>query len=316
MSLDIPRRDFLTISTMIEVQHLTKRYDHTLAVDRVSFKIEKGDVVGFLGPNGAGKTTTLRILTGYLSPTSGTCRIAGREVTQDPVRAKRKIGYLPEDNPLYGEMKVYEYLEFVGRLRRVDVNSRIREVGSVCGLEGVMSQSIGTLSRGYRQRVGLASAILHDPGILLLDEPTSGLDPNQVVEVRELIKKLGREKTVVISTHILREVEVVCDRVLIMNRGRIVADGTKNELQTMQRSKEVIALSLKAPREHALEAMEQWSVTAKETEGEITNYEIESDTDIREELFLIAKERDWIIMEMYRKTASLEDVFRELTLEQ
>ncbi len=316
MGLDISRRDFLIISAMIEVQDLTKRYDRTIAVDRVSFKIEKGDVVGFLGPNGAGKTTTLRMLAGYLSPTSGTCRIAGREVTQDPVGAKRIIGYLAEDNPLYGEMKIYEYLQFVGRLRRVDVDSRIREVASVCGLEGVMSQSIGTLSRGYRQRVGLASAILHDPGILLLDEPTSGLDPNQVVEVRELIKKLGREKTVVISTHILREVEVVCDRVLIINRGRIVADGTKDELQTMQRGKEAIALSLKAPRESALEAMGQWSVTAKETEGELTNYEIQSDTDIREELFLMAKEKDWVIMEMYRKTASLEDVFRKLTLEQ
>jgi len=301
---------------MIEVKDLTKRYDHTLAVDGVSFTIEKGEIVGFLGPNGAGKTTTLRVLTGYLSPTEGTCRIASYDVRSASVEAKRRIGYLPEDNPLYDEMKVYEYLEFVGRLRQVDTAHKIREVAEVCGITQTIGQNIGTLSRGYRQRVGLASVILHDPEILLLDEPTSGLDPNQVAEVRELIKKLGREKTVMISTHILREVEAVCDRVLIINRGKIVADGTKDELQRLEQGKEVVSLSLKAPRESALEALGQWKTVVKEVQGDVTDYEIEAARDIREELFLLAKERGWIILEMSRKIASLEDVFRELTVEQ
>jgi ABC-2 type transport system ATP-binding protein len=301
---------------MIEVKELTKKYDRTLAVDGISFRIEKGEIVGFLGPNGAGKTTTLRVLTGYLSPTAGTCRIADYDVRSDSVEAKRRVGYLPEDNPLYDEMKVYEYLQFVGRLRGIDTVDRIRDVAEACGIARTIGQNIGTLSRGYRQRVGLASVILHDPEILLLDEPTSGLDPNQVAEVRELIKKLGREKTVMISTHILREVEAVCDRVLIINRGKIVADGTKDELQRLERGKEVVSLSLKAPRESALEALGQWKVEVRETEGDVTDYEIEAERDIREELFLLAKERGWIILEMSRKMASLEDVFRELTVEQ
>ncbi|KPJ50904.1 hypothetical protein AMJ40_01535 [candidate division TA06 bacterium DG_26] len=301
---------------MIEVKELTKRYDGILAIDRISFRIEKGEIVGFLGPNGAGKTTTLRVLTGYLSPTGGACTIAGYDVTRYPVEAKQRMGYLPENNPLYDEMKAYEYLQFVGRLRDVDIVARIRDVAGVCGIEDVMGQDIGTLSRGYRQRVGLASAILHDPEILLLDEPTSGLDPNQVLEVRELIKKLGSEKTVMISTHILREVEAVCDRVLIINKGRIVADGAKDELQRLERGKEVVFLAVKGPREAVAEALDEWNFTAVGTEGEVTKYEIEADRDIREELFTLAKERDWIILEMYRKIASLEDVFRELTVEQ
>jgi ABC-2 type transport system ATP-binding protein len=301
---------------MIEVKELSKRYDHVLAVDGISFAIEKGDIVGFLGPNGAGKTTTLRILTGYLSSTSGVCTVAGYDVSESPVEAKRRIGYLPEDNPLYEEMKVYEYLEFVGRLREVALQSRIPDAASVCGIEGVMGQNIGTLSKGYRQRVGLASSILHDPEILLLDEPTSGLDPNQVMEVRELIQRLGREKTVMISTHILREVEAVCDRVLIINNGRIVADGKKDELQTLKKGKELVSLSLKAPREAALEAMKAWSVTVKDSRGDVVDYKIEAESDIREELFTMAKERDWVLLELHREVASLEDVFRELTLEQ
>lgn len=301
---------------MIEVQKLTKRYNHILAVDEISFKIRKGEIVGFLGPNGAGKTTTLRVLTGYLSPTSGTCSIAEYDVRENPVEAKERIGYLPENNPLYDEMKVYEYLQFVRMLRGVEVADRMGNVATVCGIEDVMGQNIGTLSRGYRQRVGLASAILHDPEILLLDEPTSGLDPNQVIEVRELIKKLGSEKTVMISTHILREVEAVCDRVLIINRGKIVADGAKDELQKLEKGKEVISLSLKAPKESLLEAAGEWTVTVKGSDEEAIRCEIEADRDIREELFLMAKEKDWIILEMYRKIASLEDVFRELTVEQ
>jgi len=300
---------------VIEVKNLTKKYDGVLAVDDISFKIEKGDIVGFLGPNGAGKTTTLRVLTGYLSPTSGACSIGGYDVRDNPVRAKERIGYLPEDNPLYDEMKVYEYLEFVGMLRRIDLTDRLRSVSAVCGIEDVIAQDIGTLSRGYRQRVGLASVILHDPEILLLDEPTSGLDPNQVIEVRELMKRLGREKTVMISTHILREVEAVCDRVLIINRGKIVADGTRDELQKLEKGREVVSLSLKAPQDF-LEAMKEWSVTVKESDGEAFTCEIEANRDIREELFLMAKERGWIILEMYRKIASLEDVFRELTVNQ
>lgn len=313
--------------SMIEVEHLTKKYNHTLAVDDISFTIEKGEIVGFLGPNGAGKTTTLRVLTGYFPPTSGTCKIAGFNIEESPVEAKTQIGYLPENNPLYNEMKVVEFLEFVGTLRKLEApKNRIKEVASTCGIKNVMVKNIGELSKGYRQRVGLAQAILHNPDILIMDEPTEGLDPNQIVEVRELIRELGKEKTVVISTHRLAEVEAICKRVLIINKGKLVANAGKEELYQASKGKTVIELQLKGPKAGVLEQLkaipniENIKLTKQVhlgEEGDLNSYEIETKgaSDPREQLFNTCANNKWAIMELHLRLSSLEDVFRELTQE-
>ena len=303
---------------MIEVKDLTKYYDHLLAVEKLSFEIKRGEIVGFLGPNGAGKTTTLRMVTGYLPPTSGKCTVAGWDIDEHPIEAKRRIGYLPETNPLYEEMEVTDYLRFVASLREIESTSkRMREVVDICGLQGVIGRPIGELSRGYKQRVGLAQAIIHNPDILIMDEPTEGLDPNQVVEVRGLIKELGKEKTVIVSTHILSEVEATCDRVLIINKGKIVADGSRGELQQMTKGKEVLSLVAKGPKEAILEAIRSYEgvekVEVKSEEEGVIGYEIEGWKDLREEIFNLAVNRRWTILELHRKIASLEDIFRELT---
>ncbi|MDI6840223.1 MAG: ATP-binding cassette domain-containing protein [bacterium] len=307
---------------MIEVKNLTKKYNSFVAVDNISFKIERGEIVGFLGPNGAGKTTTLRVITGYFPPTNGSCRIAGFDIEESPIEAKSKIGYLPENNPLYHEMKVIEYLEFISSLRGLtNTKKRIKEVIEVCKIYEVIGQTIGRLSKGYRQRVGLAQTILHNPEILIMDEPTEGLDPNQIIEVRELIKELGKEKTVFISTHRLTEVEATCKRILIINRGKIVADSPREELYRIARGREVIELALKGPKEAILQSVknapgvERIDVIGEE--GEIIRYEIETkpDTDPREAIFKLCTTNNWIIIDMHRKVTSLEDVFRELTKE-
>lgn len=304
---------------MIEIEKLTKKYDGFVAVDNVSFKIEKGEVVGFLGPNGAGKTTTLRVVTGYFPPTQGKCRIAGYDIEEQGIDAKSKIGYLPENNPLYNEMKVIEYLEFLGTLRSIpNLNDRIKKVADICGIEGVISKTIGELSKGYRQRVGLSQTILHDPEILIMDEPTEGLDPNQVVEVRELIKELGKEKTVLISTHRLPEVEATCERILIINKGKIVADAKREELYRLSKGREIVDVELKADKNRVIQVMrEQPGITKVEVkeEGEITSYEIESLTDPRELIFNLCVANKWTIIDMHRRVVSLENVFRELTQE-
>lgn len=303
---------------MIEVKDLTKYYDHLLAVDKLSFEIKGGEIVGFLGPNGAGKTTTLRMVTGYLPLTSGKCTVAGYDIDEHPIEAKRRIGYLPETNPLYEEMEVTDYLRFVASLREIESTSkRMREVVDICGLQGVIGRPIGELSRGYKQRVGLAQAIIHNPDILIMDEPTEGLDPNQVVEVRGLIKELGKEKTVIVSTHILSEVEATCDRVLIINKGKIIADGSRGELQQMTKGKEVLSLVAKGPKEAILEAIRDYEgvekVEVKSEEEGVIGYEIEGWKDLREDIFNLAVNRRWTILELHRKIASLEDIFRELT---
>jgi ABC-2 type transport system ATP-binding protein len=211
------------------VKNLTKRYGSQKAIDSINFRVNQGEVLGFLGPNGAGKSTTMKIITSYLAPTEGDVEVGGYSVTREPEKVKQLIGYLPENNPLYLDMPVIEYLEFSALLQGVSkdkVQSRIREMIKVCGLMGEKHKLIGELSKGYRQRVGLAQAMIHDPQVLILDEPTTGLDPNQIVEIRKLIKEIGREKTVILSTHILPEVEATCDRILIINNGKIVADGT------------------------------------------------------------------------------------------
>src|SRR3954469_19259850 len=220
---------------MIDIQGLTKRFGTTEALKGLSFEVAKGQVVGFLGPNGAGKTTTMRILAGYSTPTQGTARVGGLDVTQDTLAARKLIGYLPESNPLYEEMMVVDFLRFTAEVREVPAetrSARIRRAVERCGLGQVLGKDIGQLSKGYRQRVGLAQAILHEPELLILDEPTSGLDPNQIVEIRNLIKELGREKTVILSTHILSEVQSTCTRVLIINGGKLVADDAPERLTT------------------------------------------------------------------------------------
>ena len=312
---------------MIEVKNLTKKYGSFVAVNEVSFDIAKGEIVGFLGPNGAGKTTTMRALTGYFPPTSGTCKIAGFDIEENPIEAKKCIGYLPENNPLYHEMKVIEYLEFIGGLREiVKTKDRIKEVAEICGIAKVISQTIGELSRGFRQRVGLAQSILHDPEILIMDEPTEGLDPNQVIAVRELIKNLARgnhlkEKTVMISTHILSEVEATCNRVLIINKGKIIADGSREELQTMSKGKEVVELELKEFNKSIISILKEQPFI-ENVELQDKKYELEAKDnipsekkDIREDLFKLATQKGWTILDLHKRIASLEDVFRELTRE-
>jgi ABC-2 type transport system ATP-binding protein len=219
---------------MIEIKNLTKKFGQNLVLDNLSFSVAKGEILGFLGPNGAGKTTTMKIITSFWSPTSGSILIGGLDTSSDSLATRRKIGYLPETVPLYEDMRVFEYLKFVAEIRGLDksqVKARIKEVVITCGLTKVLRQPIEELSKGFRQRVGLAQAIMHEPDILILDEPTTGLDPNQIVEIRDLIKKIGQEKTVIFSTHILGEVSATCNRVIIINNGKIVGQGTPKELE-------------------------------------------------------------------------------------
>ncbi|MFN3966550.1 MAG: ABC transporter ATP-binding protein, partial [Endomicrobiia bacterium] len=274
---------------MIKVESLTKYYGDIVAVDNISFEIPQGQIVGFLGPNGAGKTTTMRILTGYLSATSGNATICGYSVSENPQEVQKRVGYLPEMNPLYEDITPTEYLEFVGSVRNFsyrEIQNRIKEIVALCGLKDVLNQNIGELSRGYRQRVGFASAIFHNPDVLILDEPTSGLDPNQAREVRELIKELKKDKTVILSTHILSEVQAICDRVIIINRGKIVVDGTTSELQDMAKGKEKIYLEVKSKDEPlAIEEKLKGlpyceSVLFKEQKDNIKIFEIESGIDL------------------------------------
>ena len=219
---------------MIQVENLVKYYKDFKAVDNISFSIDKSEIVGLLGPNGAGKTTTIRTLCGYLAPTSGKIKINGSYIQENPLAAKRAIGYLPESAPLYDDMIVYDYLLLIAKLRQIEnKQERIREIVSLCGLKAVIAKNISELSKGYRQRVGLAHALMGDPEILILDEPTSGLDPNQIIEIRELIKKIGRTKTIILSSHILSEVEVTCDRIIIVSNGKVVADAKTDELKNM-----------------------------------------------------------------------------------
>lgn len=307
---------------IIEVKNLTKKYGNFTAVDSISFDVGQGEIVGFLGPNGAGKSTTLRVLTGYFPPTRGNCKIMGFDMEENPIPAKTKIGYLPENNPLYNEMKVIEYLEFIGELRKLNNSSaRIKEVVNTCGLKNVVLKAIGELSKGYRQRVGLAQSIIHEPEILVMDEPTEGLDPNQIVEVRELIKELGQKKTVIISTHRLSEVEATCKRVIIINRGKIIADAPKDEMHRLATGETIIELELKAPKEKVLSIVKEMAgvkgIQVQSEQGDITKYSIETapNIDLREAISKTCMANNWMIVGIQKKTASLEDIFRELTQE-
>jgi ABC-2 type transport system ATP-binding protein len=312
------------MSVMIQVDGLSKRYGEVRAVDDVSFGIRKGEVVGLLGPNGAGKTTTMKILTCYMPPTSGTVTLDGLDVVDDPLAVRRRIGYLPESVPLYDEMGVYEYLDFVGRVRGIPSARRSAVIGDIagrCGLKPVIWKGVSELSKGFRQRLGLAQAVLHDPDVVILDEPTTGLDPNQIVEIRRLIRDLGKEKTVILSTHILQEVEAVCDRVLIIHQGRIIADGTPDQLHREFRGAQELNLLLKGPdpgaaREAlgALAGVEAIECPDSAPDGVVTaSLSCGRETDLREPVFRLCVERGWVLLEMRRKVVSLEEIFRQLT---
>ncbi|MFW6172168.1 MAG: ATP-binding cassette domain-containing protein [Elusimicrobiota bacterium] len=304
---------------MIEIKQLTKKYNTLTALDKITFNVESGSIVGFLGPNGAGKTTAMRILAGYMPPTSGEVTIEGRNVNEKAIEVKKLIGYLPEDNPLYGDLNPLEYLEFCGKIRNMSedrIIKRINEVVDICGLEGVSVQPISTLSKGYRQRVGLAQAILHDPPILLLDEPTSGLDPNQIREIRNLIQELQEKKTIILSTHIMQEVQATCKRVLIINKGRIVADGTHEEL-TSTSGKTIFKVKLDGPDEEVLQKLEGLKSVGTVRRDEFGfAVESEHDKDPRRDIFELAKQKDWTILNLETSRQSLEEVFRKLTTEE
>lgn len=307
---------------MIEVDHLVKRYGAERAVNGISFQVEKGEVLGFLGPNGAGKSTTMKTITCYLPPTEGTVRVDGNDVRTGGLAVRRRIGYLPEHTPLYTDMVVRDYLAFMARMRGVearDVASRIGDMSARCGLERVLHKQIDALSKGYRQRVGLAQAMIHNPPILILDEPTTGLDPNQIVEIRELIRSIGREKTVILSTHILPEVEASCDRVLIIHRGNLVADGTPGELQAGFEGSQTVHIRVDADDAAVREAvagLEGVEMTHHEQDLDGWTHAVVStrnSADLRPELFRLAVREGWTLAGLHRDEANLEDVFRQLT---
>ncbi|HWO58323.1 MAG TPA: ATP-binding cassette domain-containing protein [bacterium] len=303
---------------MIEVQDLSKTYGATRAVDHISFTVPTGQIMGFLGPNGAGKSTTMKIITCFMPPTEGRVLIDGLDAEEHSLEVRRKIGYLPENNPLYAEMNVLDYLTFVQRLRGIPASEHKRRndrMVELCGLGEVVRKDIGELSKGYRQRVGLAQAIIHEPEILILDEPTVGLDPNQIVEIRALIKELGRAKTLILCTHILSEVEQACDRVLIINRGKIVADGSPSSLRAASQGQERLWVEIKGPAGEVRAALEKLPGAARVAPDSNGRFVIESagGRDLRESVFTMVKERDWVLLEMRRESVRLEDVFRELT---
>ncbi|KPL02933.1 MAG: hypothetical protein AMJ90_04445 [candidate division Zixibacteria bacterium SM23_73_2] len=307
---------------MIKVKNLTKKYGELKAVDNVSFEVKTGEVLGFLGPNGAGKTTTMRVITCYMPSTSGTVEIDGQNIIDHSLDIRKKIGYLPENAPLYPDMNVVDYLYFILGLREVSktlYQKRLKEIIEICGLGSVTHKDIGELSKGFRQRVGLAQAMIHQPEILILDEPTLGLDPNQIVEIRNLIKDLGKEKTVILSTHILPEVEATCDRVLIINEGKIVADGTPEQLQSGFEGKERIYLEIKSQEDVSnklknLPEVEQVEVISSDDDQiKKLNIECKKGVDLREKIFNFSVENKWIILEMKREVKRLEDIFRLLT---
>lgn len=307
---------------MIEVNELTKFYDEVKAVDKINFSIEQGEIVGLLGPNGAGKSTTLRMLTCYLTPTGGDALIGGKNVNDSANEIKKMIGYLPESAPLYADMVVYDYLGFIAKVQEVEkdkIEERIEYAVQKCGLEKVIHRNIRELSKGYRQRVGLGHAIVHDPEILVLDEPTSGLDPNQIVEIRSLIKELGKEKTVILSTHILSEVEASCDRAIIISSGKIVADNSIDEL--MRKKDETSSMTIKvkgagkAEFENLLSSVEGVQQVKIEDSSKLLTARIISgnNTNLSEDIYSKLKATDWMLHEMKYETQTLESIFQQLT---
>ncbi len=304
----------------IVVENLTKKYGEQKAVNDISFEIKTGEVVGFLGPNGAGKSTTMKIITCFMAPTSGDVRLDNESIHTHPEEIKKKIGYLPENNPLYLDMPIVEYLRFTAEVQGVPKNlipGRISDMIDRCGLDREKHKNINELSKGYRQRVGLAQAMIHDPEVLVLDEPTTGLDPNQIVEIRKLIKDLGKEKTVILSSHILSEVEATCDRILIINRGRIVADGTSDTLRSQAQGQELLKINIEAAPD-AVEAAVRGLATVEKisaVDGKEGWFNVQSkpDSSSRKEIFDLCVKNKWYLMEMTGLETRLEDVFQKLT---
>jgi ABC-2 type transport system ATP-binding protein len=305
---------------MIEAQNLVRRYGDFTAVDGVSFAVNEGEIVGMLGPNGAGKTTTIRMITGFLPPTTGRVTVAGKDLFESPREARREVGYLPENVALYGEMRVREYLAYRARLEGLPRAESREAIGSAierCLLEDVRDQIIGTLSKGFRQRVGLATAILHRPRVLVLDEPTVGLDPKQIIAIRELIRQLGRERTLLLSTHILPEVELLCDRVMIIDRGRIIAEGTPESLRQSWIGNPALRVTLKDDPAAAAEALAAVPgiVAVRPGNAGPGSWTLECDrgSDPREEVFRAAVQAGWVLLELARERTTLEDIFVRLT---
>lgn len=300
----------------INITHLTKEFGNQKAVDDISFRVKAGEIVGFLGPNGAGKSTTMKISTGYLPPTSGTVEIAGFDIVQNSLAVRKLIGYLPENNPLYTDMYVHEYLRFIGRLHGIrgrNLSDRVKEIIHMCGLTIEQNKKIEALSKGYRQRVGLAQALIHDPDVLILDEPTTGLDPNQIVEIRQLIKNVSADKTVIFSSHIMQEVQQLCDRVVVINSGNIVADEGIEQLRNRIGGKKVVIAEF---NEHididdllAIPEIENVEVENRHTYRLFSNQE----ADIRAAIFKLAAEKQLSLIGLRQEEQSMEQIFQELT---
>ena len=312
---------------MIEVQHLTKRYGRVTAVDDLNFRVERGEILGFLGPNGAGKTTTMRILTGYMPATEGKAVVAGYDVFEQPIEAKRRTGYLPETPPLYPEMTVREYLQFVARIKTrgmsaAERRNRIEESMRRTRVDDMANRHCSKLSKGYRQRVGLAQAILHNPEVLILDEPTAGLDPKQIIETRQLIKELAGTHTIVLSTHILPEVAQTCDRVVIINKGRVVAVDTPANLTARLRGSEAMYVQVDAAGQDAAAVLSSvagvTSVAPVDSHGTVTGFEVSSEKgqDVRRELARAIVAQQWGLLELRPSRMSLEEIFLSLTTEE
>ena len=307
----------------IEVSNLTKIYGQQKAIDNISFKIDKAEIVGFLGPNGAGKSTTMKIITGFLEADKGNAFVSGLNVQSDKLETKKKIGYLPEGNPLYYEMYVREYLEFIANVHQIkNIKNRIEEVIALTGLTVESKKKIGQLSKGYKQRVGLAAALIHDPEVLILDEPTSGLDPNQIVEIRDVIKDLGKNKTVLFSSHILQEVEAICDRVIIINKGSIVADDQLNNLQKTNKNAHAVLVQFKEAVDQKLleqikevDKIEQLQTPSDRVIRAGTNYKLQTTNpeSVRRQLLELSLQHNLNIVSLQSESHSLEEVFRNLT---
>ena len=308
---------------MIKAQHLSKSFGPTVALKDITFEVKKCEVLGFLGPNGAGKTTTMRILTCYHPADSGTATIAGFDVFENPLDVRKQIGYLPENNPLYTDMGIIDYLQFIADIRDIPASRKRKQISHVielCGLQGELQKDIGELSKGYRQRVGLAQSLLHDPEILILDEPTIGLDPTQIIEIRELIKNIGKEKTIILSSHILPEVSATCDRIIIINRGEIVGSGTPAEMASRAKGGEITRITIRGPSSEVRQCLEALDdvkeVVQHEEKGDgLTQFAIKSNVgvDLSEELFHLVVQKGWSLTELYKETANLEDIFLQLT---
>ena len=307
---------------MISVSNLSKNYGNVKAVDSISFDLKDGEVVGFLGANGAGKTTTLKMITGYLVPTNGEIKVNGLDIVDNTSEIQEMIGYLPELNPLYTEMRVYDYLEFLGSIRNIkgsDFKQALSRVVDKCGLSGVVHKVIADCSKGYKQRIGLAAAMIHDPKILILDEPVTGLDPNQIVEIRSLIKSLGKEKLVFMSSHILQEIQATVDKIIIIDKGKIVANGTNEELMSdfmgnVSLEMEVMKATKKSAQELQAKIPSLKFISMEKSGGvQKVNFEYPKDKDPREDIFKYAVKSKWVILKMMPQTTNLEDIFRNLT---